>query len=377
MVVKKMTQRCMPEKICSRRPSIFHCVSLERVLRIVLLFVLWLSGLDRARAGVQPLAALPSGLTATQVQLDAAGNIYVAGSVVPQNQKSAQDLTDAFAAKLSPYGSQVIYWTVFGSSWPDVANSIAVGSDGSAYVTGTAQATDFPTTSGAASTTASQGLQAFVVKLDAKGAIKYSTVFPDSLGNGIAVDSAGNAYVTGTTYTTKFPATPGSIAGAIATRGNANGFILKLDPAGSTLLSILGFGGSQIALDAQGNIFAAGSLSYPVPATPGAFQSSVMVNGCFESRILYVPCGYQHVAKIDPTGTQLLYGTYIAGGYGSNPSGLAVDSDGNVILAGNTNSPDYPTTRNAYQPRYLFEPGQELSHLLPRSHPSRPGTSPS
>src|SRR5262249_45386444 len=154
-----------------------------------------------------------------------------------------------------------------------------------------------------------------------------------------------------------FPVTAGSVKGNPGTAGFNNGFITKLDAAGSTsLISIVGFGGKQIALDTGGNIYAAGSFIDATPTTPGAFQAFGNRTNCFVSFIMAIPCEFQHIAKIDATGTKLIYGTFLTGQWGASTGGMAVDADGNVIVAGSTYSPDFPTTPSAYLPQYLFDP---------------------
>jgi hypothetical protein len=159
--------------------------------------------------------------------------------------------------------------------------------------------------------------EGFVVKLDASGVVKYSTYIggqAGAQGKAIAVDSSGRACITGTA-SDGFPTTSGSISGA-----NSRGFLLELDPTGSSaVFSILGFGGSAIALDAQANIYSAGAFSNAVPTTAGAFQPFAKPTTC-GSGIGAEPCLHQRVTKIDPTGTQLIYGTYITGQYGASPS---------------------------------------------------------
>jgi uncharacterized protein (TIGR03437 family) len=324
-----------------------------------------------AHADVQTLGSLPTGAQANCIQLDSSGNIYVAG--ILNNH--------VFSAKLTADGSQIIYMTTIGGSKLDVAQAIAVGSDGSAYVTGYTQSTDFPTTPGSMQPSIAPPASilqrfGFALKLNAQGAIQYATYLGGTAltqGNGVTLDASGNAYITGTVIGnySGYPTTPGAVAGYPGDSGSPNprfgsapqtGFVLKLDPTGSTgLISILGFGGSQIALDASGNMVAAGALSGPTPTTPNAFQTSAARNNCFTSFFTGPAlCNYQHVAKIDPSGNTLIFGTYVSGNWGATPNAMAFDADGNIVLAGATNSPDYPTTPGAYQPQYLFNPNESF-----------------
>src|ERR1039458_8316353 len=177
---------------------------------------------------------------------------------------------------------------------------------------------------------------------------------------GIAIGSAGEVFVTGI-----------GGPGYPVDRGlPAQGFILKLDAGLSkVLLSVYGYGGGLIVLDSQSNIYLAGNahpigteikgtpgLIYMLPTLPlGAFQSGHTGEFCFESSGpgmgLAAFCPYQYVAKLDATG-KLLWGTYVTGTYGAIAAGMAVDSAGNVIVAGTTNSSDYPVTPGAFQTAY-------------------------
>jgi hypothetical protein len=166
-----------------------------------------------------------------------------------------------------------------GSSWDDPRN-IAVDATGSAYVTGVTASSDFPTTPGAFQTSHGVDYIAFVAKLNAAGsALVYSTYLGGSGGDyaaGIAVDAAGNAYVTGPTDSGNFPTTPGAF------QPYAGGFITELNAAGSALVYSTYLGASDtnyvngIAVDASGNAYVTGLTTSPTfPTTPGAFQTSM------------------------------------------------------------------------------------------------------
>jgi hypothetical protein len=308
---------------------------------------------------VQPLPALPPATFVTAIQVDSSGYIYIAGEFYPGVPSSSTG--HAFVGKLSPNGSHVIWWTKLAGSGSDNAQAIALGSDNSVYVTGTTQSQDFPTTSGSMQTATSALVQAFAAKLSPTGAVVYATYIGgpvDTTGIGIAIDSKGEAFITGQIIAAGvFPTSPGAVTGTTADNGTA--FIVELNPAGSAApVAITGFGGSAIAVDAQGNIYAVGGFQGTVPTTPGAFQTSgstaICANGpggAGASR-----CPAQHVVKINPAGTQLIFATYVGGLYGAEPYAIAVDAAGNVVVAGTTNSTDYPTTPSAYQPEYFANP---------------------
>jgi uncharacterized protein (TIGR03437 family) len=337
------------------------------------LFLIFLVFANLAISGtVQTLPSLPTGATANAVQVDTAGNIYVAGGLVGN---SPSDFSHAFVGKFSPDGSQIIWWTVLAGSKNDNALALALGADNSVYVTGTTFSSDFPATIGSMQSTTSVSGQAFAAKINQAGAVVYSTYIggmATTTGNAIAVDPLGDAFITGSLgFSGVFPTTAGAVTGATSANYET-AYVIELNPLGSkALVAISGFGGNAIALDAEGNIYGAGAFPgrqnngpgntfNAAPTTTGAFQTITYQTTCLGEGLLFElsspACTYQHVAKIDPTGTQLIYATYVSGSLGATPTAIAVDANGNVILAGNTNSSDYPTTPAAYQPEYFANP---------------------
>jgi cell division septation protein DedD len=241
------------------------------------------------------------------------------------------------------------YSTYLGGSGFDQGYAIAVDSFGSAYVTGQTAAIDFPTTAGAFQTNYGGG-DAFITKLNPQGtALVYSTYVNSASGNGIAVDSGGNAYVTGDASTTRFPTTAGAFQTAPM---GYDTFALKLNAAGSALVYSARFGGNLddfgrgIALDAAGNAYLTGwtvcrSTVCTFP-TVNAFQPNFAGgnNDAF-------------VTKIDSTGSALVYSTYLGGGKVINGTedwgeGIAVDSAGSAYVTGYTYAPDFPVTGGAF-----------------------------
>jgi len=240
------------------------------------------------------------------------------------------------------------YSTYLGGSGVDQSLGIAVDSSGHAYVTGFTTSTNFPTTPGAFQTTAPGGVvDAFVAKLNAAGsALLYCTYLGGSgvdQGFGVAVDSGGHAYVTGFTNSMNFPTT--LVAFRTTSGGGAHAFVTKLNPTGSGLVYSTYLGGSSndrglgIAVDSGGHAHVTGlTNSTNFPTTPGTFQTT---SG-----------GGVHafVTKLNPTGSGLVYSTYLGGSGSDQGQGIAVGSGGHAYVTGSTSSTNFPTTTNAIQP---------------------------
>ena len=243
----------------------------------------------------------------------------------------------------------LVYSTYLGGSGFDQGYAIAVDALGNAYVTGQTAAIDFPTTPGAFQTNYGGG-DAFVSKLNPSGsALVYSTYLNGASGNGIVVDSAGNAYITGDAGPLSFPTTVGAFQTAPM---GYDTFVAKLNPAGSALVYSARFGGNLddfgrgIALDGLGNAFITGwtvcrSTICTFP-TVNAFQPNFAGgnNDAF-------------VTKIDSSGSSLVYSTYLGGGKIINGTedwgeAIAVDSFGSAYVTGYTYSPDFPITAGAF-----------------------------
>jgi uncharacterized protein (TIGR03437 family) len=331
-----------------------------------LIFFLSAASVPGFASNVQLLASLPNAAISKAIELDAAGNIYLTGSLAPANPQSSQDTSDAFVAKVSADGSKVLYFTVLSGSSADAGAAIALGSDGSAYVAGSTSSSDFPVTAGAFETTLNVAgeTQGFLAKVNPAGTTVYASYINGTAFTtltGIAIDSVGEILLTGSGGP-GYPVTGGQ---------PSQGFIMKLDPGLSkVLLSVYGYGGGLIALDSLSNIYLAGNaqpnieggagnpavytLTLP-PLSSGAFQPTHTAEICTSAGgpggSYSTFCPYQFVAKLDPTG-KVLWATYVTGTYGAIAGGMAVDSSGNVIIAGTTNSIDYPVTPGAFQTAY-------------------------
>src|SRR5262245_2742639 len=276
------------------------------------------------------------------IKVDAAGNAYIVGTTQSpdfpttagafRRTGATSNFSDVFVTKLNATGTALVYSTFIGGTNFDFGRAIAIDAAGNAYITGQTKSSGFPTTGGAFDRTFNVDTcprcgidqeDAFVTKLNASGsALVYSTFlggFDIDDGMGIAVDAAGNAYVTGETGSLNFPTT----AGAFDTTRNADydAFVTKLNSTGSAVVYSTYLGasaveyGSRIAVDAGGNAYIAGSTSSPdFPTTPGAFDPTA--NGGFDV----------FVTKLNASGSALVYSTYLGGPGSDRNGGRAVDS---------------------------------------------------
>jgi hypothetical protein len=293
------------------------------------------------------------------IAVDALGNAYVTGTTGSTNfpttpgafQTASGGALVAFVTKLNPTGSALVYSSYLGGSSENNGLGIALDALGNAFVTGITQSTNFPTTGGAFHTTFGGGtFDAYVTKLNATGsALVYSTYLGgggDDSSNGIAVDSSGNAYMTGITRSANFPTTSGAFQTTTLGDGGQRVFVTKLNPIGSALVYSTYLGGSSsccdsgngIALDSSGNAYVAGQVfSTDFPTTSGAFKTTL--GGSMDA----------FVTKLNPTGSALVYSTYLGGNSEEGGYHIAVDSSGSAWVTGQTKSTDFPTTPGAFQ----------------------------
>lgn len=286
------------------------------------------------------------GSTANGIAVDPAGNAYVVGYLnttdLPATggyQTGLLGDIDAYVVKLDSAGKRV-YATYLGVRRSQtLGEHIAIDGSGNAYITGTTNSASFPVTTGAYQATYAAG-GSFVTKLNATGsALAYSTFFNYSKIAGIAVDASGNAYLAG--MSASIATTPGAYLRSIS--GNAP-FVAKLNASGSATAyaTYLSDGGTSeelraIAIDASGNAYLTGRSVGAIPSMNG-YQA-------------YLAGGYDaFVTKLDATGSALLYSTYLGGAANDVGNGIAVDALGQVHVAGTTNSSNFPVTAGVFQP---------------------------
>jgi len=287
------------------------------------------------------------------IAIDSSGTAYVTGSTTSQNfplvnalQTQLKGSHNAFVVKLSPGGNTMVYSTYLGGSGQDYGYGMAVDGAGNAYVVGDTTSLNFPASG---FQTGMHGVQdAFVSKVSADGShLVYSTYLGGSNtdhGAAIAVDAAGNAYITGSTYSTDFPTV---VPFQPHLAGGQDAFIARLNASGTALGFSTYLGGSNgvvsypetgqgIALDSQSNVYVVGvtsSTNFPVL---NAAQSSL--NGWLDA----------FVTKVNSSGA-LMYSTYLGGSGEDLGYGIAVDSSGSAYVTGYTYSTDLPVVA-AIQP---------------------------
>jgi hypothetical protein len=326
--------------------------------------------------------------TGWDIAVDSTGSAYVTGHtlsgayntfccgfvegtfpVVNAYQPKAASAREGFVSKFSADGSKLVYSTYLGGSNDEWGQGIAVDSAGAAYVVGFTASSDFPTRS--ALQPGNAGFDdVYVVKLNPQGAAVYSTYLggaDNDQGAGIAVDAAGNVYLTGDTTSTDFP-----VAGAIqaASKGYSDAFVTKLSATGSALAYSTYFGGGvndygrEVAVDSAGNAYVAGWTS----STDLPVANANAIQPC--------PGGDDQdafVAKVNAQGSALGYSTYLGGwilhaGIGDWAYGIAVDGAGNAWVTGYTYTNDFPlagtplrTTNAGTSDAFVARVGAELT----------------
>ncbi len=321
------------------------------------------------------------GDTANTIAVDAQGNAYVAGETAstdfPVTANAFQKTcgtsqspcrTMGFVAKLSADGSTLLYATYLGGSQYTQVSALAVDSAGDAYLTGYTNAADFPTTSGAFQTTCNPSdptaqycAAPFVTKLDPSGSsLLYSTYLgetgsltlgsfgPAIQGNGIALDSAGDAYVGGGTTLTNFPTTAGAFEAQDPMPGVEHGFLSELNPAGTALVFSTYLGGTgqdqvnAVTVSGSQAVYATGeTVSLDFPTSSGAFQ-----RGLYSGPNVLGPNAF--VVKFSLSGS-LDYSTLLGGTGQSGGQAIAVDSAGAAYITGDSNYGDFPTTPDGFE----------------------------
>ena len=284
----------------------------------------------------------------SDVKVDAYGNTFVSGwTESPDFPRVGSPWTfrgnfDAYVAVLGPAGMQLLYAAFLGGTDDDECFSMALDAQGSPYLTGFTMSANFPTAHPIETDAGNALADVLVAKLASNGAsLVYSTYLggnDEDSATGIDVDPAGNAYVAGITRSTDYP-TLGALMGD---RGGTDAFVTKINATGTAISysTYLGDSGSEIADDLAvsggGEVTVVGqtdSVGFPVD---DPFQDTMA--GVFDG----------FVTRLSGNGSALRFSTFIGGNNLDQPRSVCLDSEGAAIVAGVTDSTDFPT-RNPIQ----------------------------
>jgi beta-propeller repeat-containing protein len=305
--------------------------------QINLVYATYLGGNDSDNAGA--------------IAVDNSGSAYIAGYTFSSDFPtrigprltwhgctSAFDCVDGFIAKLTPDGSGIVYGSYIGGTGNDFANAVAVDAAGNAYVTGFTDSADFPLVVGPQSTLTISGGDSFVAKIKADGtAYEYAGFVNGCIASAIAVDNAGNAYIAGETMSGNFPATvgPNLNYGGTGDQSEGDGFVAKIKTDGSGF-EYAGYIGGAHNDSAYGIAVDAAGNAY-VTGRTDSDQTSFPVK--IGPQLTYSG-GVRDafVAKVKADGTDFEYLGYIGGAGFEQGAAIAVDSTGSAYVAGATSS---------------------------------------
>jgi len=288
------------------------------------------------------------------VAVDVNGYAYVGGRTestdfpaVNAFQSKNYGASNGYVVRMDPAGTSLTFATYVGGSSDDGGYAIAVDLQGSAYLAGYSSSTDFPTSTGAVQRTNRGGYDAFVFKVASDGTALYSTLVgggSDDEANAVAVDLNGNAYIAGDTYSDSFPQADAPFQHS--RHGGREGFVSQISADGSQLNFSTFIGGSGddivngVAVDRTGNTSVVGSTT-----TDNSFNvPNRSFNTSFNGGVSDI-----FVAKYFPNGQSLAWTTFLGSHGGDYGNAIAVDANGNVYVTGDTDSSQYPVTRDAIQ----------------------------
>ncbi len=256
---------------------------------------------------------------------------------------------DAFVTRLSPTGDALVFSTFLGGSTFEDCWDLALNANGDVAVVGRTNSIDFPTTPGAFDRTHNLGAgDAYLSILDTTGSsLLYSTFLGGSGSEtaiGVVLHESGHAFVAGATASANFPTTPGAFDRSF--EGAWSAFVARIDPHSnqltySTLLSgSTGEGALSICVDSQGRSTVTGwTVSPDYPTTSGAFDT-IFGGGVWQDAF---------VTRLDPTGSSLIFSTFLGGTGEDRGRRVLLDSDGSVVVVGRTRSMDFPVVPGSYR----------------------------
>lgn len=291
---------------------------------------------------------------ASAIAIDSAGDAYIVGftsstdfpthNPLPPPNNALHGTQNAFVAEFDSTGSILKASTYLGGGDIDTGYGIAVDTTG-IYVTGQTSSNNFPTVNAEQSTFAGVA-DAFLSKLALDGSsLIYSTYLGGTQNDGavaVAVDSSGNAYITGETSSSDFPVTPGVLQGTYA-GGNTDAFVAEMSQQGNKLVYSTYLGGSD---QDGGNAIAVDSTGAAVVVGGTASANFPMANPV---QSIYAGNTDAFFTRLVPGGCGTTLSTYLGGHSTDIATGLALDSNGNAYLTGRTSSNDFPVGANPYQ----------------------------
>jgi uncharacterized protein (TIGR03437 family) len=300
------------------------------------------------------------------IATDSAGNTYVTGSRIIQVQPG-DELDDVFVTKLDANGN-ILFTTTFGGKGSDQGNAIALDSAGNIWVGGSTSSEDFPLR-GAVQTAMGPGGSGFLVKLAPDGTVIYSTYFGGLVGsssvNGLAADQGNGMYVTGTTDSKDFTATPDLPLGTVSSDEITpvyGAFIAKFGSLDLIFIYSALIAGSSVDCSGGSSCFLMERDTSGTAITVDAAGEAIMVGNTNTTDLPVTPggtAGYGAFAvKINSEGSQLVYLTYLGPADGLvtlappqtiTATAIATDAAGDAYLTGYTNDPLFPATTGAYQ----------------------------
>jgi Abnormal spindle-like microcephaly-assoc'd, ASPM-SPD-2-Hydin/Beta-propeller repeat len=341
-----------------------HDKSIPLVIDPVLVYSTYVTG---------PKGAVPAGIA-----VDSAGNAYITGYVfatdfpmaAPPSHtpfqptcKSCPSTSDVFVTKLSADGASLVYSTYLGGSDYDQPFSIAVDGNGNALIGGRTNSTDFPTQPLVTPSFTFGHFHGFITSLNATGdGLNWSNYSGGTTGDdsvfAVAVDQSNNAYASGLTDSTDFPMTAGTLPNPSPAYPVNDVFAIKFNSSGATLFSaILGHNGSPsngfansfavgaMTVDSSAEPIIVGSATPGIPTTQGSFQPAPNAAPNTQNRNVFI-------VKLAADASSLVFGTYLGGSGGDTGSAVALDSTGNIYVAGSVGAGDFPTTPGAFQTKF-------------------------
>ncbi len=292
------------------------------------------------------------------ITVDSTGAAYITGNTTSTNfpavnayQSTYGGQQDAFIAKLNAAGNALVFSTYLGGYGVDQGIGIALDASLDVYITGSTYSSNFPVVN-ATQPVIGGGEDAFVAELSSAGKVLLFGTFIggsggtaglEEIGNAVAVDPSGNVYVAGVTSSSNFPTTAGAYQQTLNNAGaEDHGFAWKINSGKTQIIYSTYLAGTNmdlvngLAVDPAGNAYLVGSTS----------STNFPIVRAFQAAITGLTSGF--ILKLNPTGSGLIYGSYLGGSASDSANGVAVDSRQNVVIGGVSSSGDFPL-QNAAQ----------------------------